>query len=159
MHLRTKRTHLRTLTTALAMGAALLVPGAPAQAAEAGTAAQDSPGHRSWSDTPHGFASLAGGTTGGLGGKVVTVSTQADLAKYAGAEGPHIIRVAGSLAVEPFGSDIDVTSDKTIVGVGDTAEIDLDLNRPSALCRSLFPVSGRSPDRNGRVEQPCWTES
>lgn len=123
MHLRTKRTHLRTLTTALALGAALLVPSAPGQAAAAGTAPQDSAGHRAWPDTPHGFASLAGGTTGGLGGKVVTVTTQADLAKYAGAEGPHIIRVAGSLAVEPFGSDIDVTSDKTIVGVGDTAEI------------------------------------
>ncbi|QNE78086.1 hypothetical protein F0344_28935 [Streptomyces finlayi] len=33
MHLRTKRTNLGTLTTALALGAALLVPSAPGQAA------------------------------------------------------------------------------------------------------------------------------
>ncbi|WP_367324072.1 pectinesterase family protein [Streptomyces sp. HUAS ZL42] len=76
-----------------------------------------------WTDQPHGFASLAGGTTGGAGGKVVTVTDRASLAKYAAAEEPYIIRVKGSIAVEPFGSDIVVGSDKTIVGVGDTGEI------------------------------------
>ena len=29
-----------------------------------------------WSERAHGFASLAGGTTGGAGGKVVTVTAQ-----------------------------------------------------------------------------------
>ncbi|MFE9625857.1 pectinesterase family protein [Streptomyces sp. NPDC006527] len=76
-----------------------------------------------WSDRAHGFASLAGGTTGGAGGKVVTVTDQASLAKYAAAEEPYVIRVAGSIAVEPFGAEIAVTSNKTVVGVGDTGEI------------------------------------
>ncbi|MFD5256156.1 pectinesterase family protein [Streptomyces bobili] len=76
-----------------------------------------------WSDRAHGFASLAGGTTGGAGGKVVTVTDQASLAAYAAAEEPYVIRIAGSIAVEPFGADIAVASDKTLVGVGDTAEI------------------------------------
>jgi pectinesterase len=76
-----------------------------------------------WTDRPHGFASLDGGTTGGGGGKVVTVTDQAALAAYAAAEEPYVIRVAGSVAVEPFGADIVVTSDKTIIGVGDTGEI------------------------------------
>ncbi|MFF4258088.1 pectinesterase family protein [Streptomyces sp. NPDC001663] len=76
-----------------------------------------------WTDKPHGFASLAGGTTGGAGGKVVTVTDQASLARYAAAEEPYIIRVSGSIAVEPFGSNIIVGSDKTIIGVGDTGEI------------------------------------
>ncbi len=75
------------------------------------------------SDRPHGFASLAGGTTGGAGGKVVTVTDQASLAKYAAAGEPYIIRVSGAIDVEPFGSDIVVTSNKTIIGVGDTGEI------------------------------------
>ncbi|MFI7497009.1 pectinesterase family protein [Streptomyces sp. NPDC049687] len=75
------------------------------------------------SDRAHGFASLAGGTTGGAGGKVVTVTDQAALAEYAAAEEPYVIRVKGSVAVEPFGSDIVVASDKTIIGVGDTGEI------------------------------------
>ncbi|MFJ8466783.1 pectinesterase family protein [Streptomyces swartbergensis] len=76
-----------------------------------------------WTDRPHGFASLAGGTTGGAGGKVVTVTDQAALAKYAAAEEPYVIRVKGSLTMDPFGTEIPVASDKTIIGVNDTAEI------------------------------------
>ncbi|MEU6142075.1 pectinesterase family protein [Streptomyces sp. NPDC047081] len=76
-----------------------------------------------FSDRAHGFASLAGGTTGGAGGKVVTVTDQASLMKYAAAEEPYIIRVLGSIAVEPFGSDVVVGSDKTIIGVGGSGEI------------------------------------
>lgn len=76
-----------------------------------------------WTDRAHGFASLAGGTTGGAGGEVVTVTDQASLARYAAAEEPYVIRVEGTVAVEPFGSDIVVTSNKTIIGAGDTGEI------------------------------------
>ncbi|MCQ9182314.1 right-handed parallel beta-helix repeat-containing protein [Streptomyces sp. IBSBF 2953] len=76
-----------------------------------------------WTDRAHGFASLAGGTTGGAGGRVVTVADQASLARYAAAEEPYVIRVRGAVAVEPFGSDIVVTSNKTIIGVGDTGAI------------------------------------
>jgi pectinesterase len=76
-----------------------------------------------WAEHPHGFASLAGGTTGGRGGKVVTVRTQAELARYAGAAEPYVIRVAGTIPVEPFGSSITVASDKTVIGVGTSGEI------------------------------------
>ncbi|MFD6531305.1 pectinesterase family protein [Streptomyces sp. NPDC060184] len=125
-HLRTSRTRGSALAAALALAGSFLLPASPAAAAGPASApagAGPSARHGTWSDAPHGFASLAGGTTGGAGGPVVTVTTAAGLARYAGAEGPYTIRVAGSLAVEPFGHDIDVTSDKTIVGVGDTAEI------------------------------------
>ncbi|MFF2326126.1 MULTISPECIES: pectinesterase family protein [unclassified Streptomyces] len=125
MHLNHKRTRARTFATAFALAAALLTPAGPA-VASAGPAeqpAEQSAGRSGRPDTPHGFASLDGGTTGGRGGKVVTVTTQADLARYAAADEPYIIRVAGSVAVEPFGHDIVVASDKTIVGVGDTGEI------------------------------------
>ncbi|MFC7309494.1 pectinesterase family protein [Streptomyces monticola] len=97
----------------------MAVSAAPAEALGT-TAASES---RAWSDTPHGFASLAGGTTGGAGGRVVTVTDQASLAKYASAEGRYVIRVKGSIAVEPFGAGITVGSDKTVIGVGDSAEI------------------------------------
>ncbi|KAM9883330.1 pectate lyase Pel-34K [Verticillium dahliae] len=70
-----------------------------------------------------GFASLNGGTTGGAGGTVVTVSTLADLEKYAAAAGPHVIKVEGRITVVPFGKEVSVSSDKTIVGVGEDAEI------------------------------------
>ncbi|TLS42566.1 pectate lyase [Streptomyces montanus] len=110
---------------AVAALAASLVLGAltPAEAAEPEGAQAASGSHGQWSAKPHGFASLDGGTTGGAGGKVVTVTDQAALLKYAAAEEPYVIRVAGSIDVEPFGSDITVTSNKTIIGVGDTGEI------------------------------------
>lgn len=56
------------------------------------------------------------GTTGGAGGTTVTVSTQADLEKYAGASGKYIIYVGGTIDITPKGKFIQVTSDKTILG-------------------------------------------
>ncbi|MFF3331354.1 pectinesterase family protein [Streptomyces sp. NPDC002888] len=110
------------LVAALALGTI-----GEARAAEPGpaptSAPASAPAASRWTDQPHGFASLAGGTTGGAGGKVVTVTDQAALAKYAAAQEPYVIRVAGAVAVEPFGSDIVVASNKTITGVGDTGEI------------------------------------
>jgi pectinesterase len=76
-----------------------------------------------WTDKPHGFASLDGGTTGGAGGKVVTVTTQAGLERYAAAEEPYVIRVAGTITAEPFGATVVVASNKTIIGVGIAGEL------------------------------------
>lgn len=58
------------------------------------------------------------GTTGGLGGETVTVSTQAELEQYAGASEPYIIRVASSITMSPKGKEVEVESNKTIIGVG-----------------------------------------
>ncbi|MFE9672601.1 pectinesterase family protein [Streptomyces sp. NPDC006259] len=104
------------LVAALGLGAVGEAHASPAGAAA--TAAEPR-----WSDRAHGFASLAGGTGGGAGGRVVTVTDQASLAAYAAAEEPYVIRIAGSIAVQPFGANIAVASDKTLVGVGDTGEI------------------------------------
>ena len=106
------------LVAALGLGAT-----GEARAAEPARAERSTPAAARWTDQAHGFASLAGGTTGGAGGKVVTVTDHASLAKYAAAEEPYVIRVAGAVAVEPFGSNIVVASNKTIIGVGDTGEI------------------------------------
>ncbi|MFE8959970.1 pectinesterase family protein [Streptomyces iakyrus] len=109
------------LVAALGLGAIGDAHAAPP--AKPGTAAKPGPAADRWTDRPHGFASLAGGTTGGAGGRVVTVTDQAALAKYAAAEEPYVIRVKGTLEMEPFGREIPVASDKTIIGVSDTAEI------------------------------------
>ncbi|KUO03679.1 pectinesterase family protein [Streptomyces caeruleatus] len=125
-HLDSKRLHKpgqgKVLAAVLGLVAALSLGAIGEARAVSPTTATPASADR-WSDRPHGFASLAGGTTGGAGGKVVTVTDQASLAEYAGAKEPYIIRVSGSIDVEPFGSDIVVASDKTIVGVGDTGEI------------------------------------
>ncbi|MGK9458510.1 pectate lyase family protein [Streptomyces sp. G6] len=120
-HLRSKR--LPGTGRALAAVLGLVAALALGAAGEAGAVPAERTAAPRHSDRPHGFASLAGGTTGGAGGELVTVTDQAALAKYAAAEEPYVIRVAGSIEVAPFGSDIVVASDKTIVGVGDTGEI------------------------------------
>jgi pectinesterase len=108
------------LVTALGLGSLGEAHASPtAPATTEGTAEAPS----RWADRPHGFASLAGGTTGGAGGKVVTVTDQAALAKYAAAPEPYIIRVKGSVTAQPFGASVEVASDKTIVGVGTTGEL------------------------------------
>ncbi|MGA5897478.1 pectinesterase family protein [Streptomyces venetus] len=124
-HLRSKRLsrpgHGKVVAAVLGLVAALGL-GAIGEA-QAAPPAQAAPAADRWTDRPHGFASLAGGTTGGAGGKIVTVTDQAALAKYAAAEEPYVIRVKGSVEMDPFGTEIPVASDKTIIGVSDSAEI------------------------------------
>jgi pectate lyase len=75
---------------------------------------------------PGGVGDLEGfaeGTTGGQGGTTVTVTTQADLERYAGASGAYIVEVAGTIDISPKGKEIRVGSDKTIIGVGTSGQI------------------------------------
>jgi pectate lyase len=98
-----------------------------AAAAVASSPAQAEPGMRAWAGTADGFAATSGlgnnGTTGGAGGPTVTVSSYADLVKYATASGPYVIKVNSAITVAPYGTEIRVASDKTIVGVGKSGQI------------------------------------
>ncbi|MEU4239790.1 RICIN domain-containing protein [Actinoplanes sp. NPDC026619] len=82
-----------------------------------------STGGRTWSNTADGFASTGGGTTGGAGGTTVTVTTYADLLKYATASAAYVIRISGTITVPTYGYEIPVTSNKTLIGVGATGRI------------------------------------
>ncbi|MFI9529509.1 cellulose-binding domain-containing protein, partial [Micromonospora rosaria] len=75
-----------------------------------------------YSNTPDGFAGAAG-TTGGAGGTTVTVSTQADLERYASASAAHTIRVTTAITIRPYGKEIPISSNKTVVGVGTHGQI------------------------------------
>ncbi|MGW4464259.1 pectate lyase family protein [Micromonospora sp. NPDC004704] len=74
-----------------------------------------------------GFASVnalgQNGTTGGAGGPVVTASTTAQFLDYIARPGPYVIQVVGTITLPTGTSDgmHNVTSDKTIVGVGANA--------------------------------------
>ncbi|WP_370409274.1 pectinesterase family protein [Streptomyces fradiae] len=63
------------------------------------------------------------GTYGGRGGRTVTVTSLADLEKYAAAPEPYVIVVAGAITVNPTGKEIKVASDKTIIGSGTSGHI------------------------------------
>jgi pectate lyase len=72
-----------------------------------------------------GFASVnslgQNGTTGGAGGPAVTVDTQAEFLGAIAQSGPLVIQVSGTISLP--GPMHDVTSDKTIVGLGSTARL------------------------------------
>jgi pectate lyase len=82
---------------------------------------------RTWLSTADGFAATSGmgvtTTTGGAGGATVTVTTYADLVRYATAAEPYVIRVNGALTATPYGTELRVTSNKTIIGVGTRGHI------------------------------------
>ena len=71
-----------------------------------------------------GFASVnalgRNGTTGGAAGPTVTVTTGAALEQYAGTNSPYTILVSGRITIDDM---ITVVADKSIIGVGSTAEI------------------------------------
>jgi pectate lyase len=69
-----------------------------------------------------GFATENGGTTGGAGGVVHTVSTFNDLKLYAEeANTPYIIQISGTIEHGPDGGMIKVASNKTIFGLSTDA--------------------------------------
>ncbi|WP_433428313.1 RICIN domain-containing protein [Nonomuraea sp. CA-141351] len=84
-------------------------------------------GGRTWSNAADGFAATSGNgldaTTGGAAGATVTVTTYADLVKYATASEPYVIKVNGAVTVTPYGTEIKIASNKTIVGVGTKGHI------------------------------------
>ncbi|MBN1788387.1 MAG: hypothetical protein JW806_08330 [Sedimentisphaerales bacterium] len=65
-----------------------------------------------------GWASMNGGTTGGEGGTVVTVSTPEDFNNYITASGPYIVQVSGTIDLSSIGYMVHIASDKTIKGIG-----------------------------------------
>ncbi|MDG4823911.1 pectate lyase [Asanoa sp. WMMD1127] len=101
---------------AAAAGAALLVATTLTPTAAAATG-------------PVGFAAVAGygqaTTTGGAGGPVVTVSTTAAFLDHIARPGPYVIQVSGSITLPTGRTDgmHNVTSDKTIVGLGATGRL------------------------------------
>ena len=72
-----------------------------------------------------GFAALEGGTTGGndpaAPATPVTVDNAADFATYAGSTDPQIILVDGAGGLFAITGQIKVASNKTVIGVGNTA--------------------------------------
>jgi len=70
---------------------------------------------------PIGFASLNGGTNGGEGGEVVNVSNYADLKSYAESSTAYIIMIAGTISNGSGGGQINVNSNKSLIGVGSDA--------------------------------------
>ncbi len=80
-------------------------------------------GGGNWSNIADGFASTGGGTTGGAAGSTVTVTNFSDLVRYATSSTPYVIRVATAITVTPYGDEIEVASNKTIIGVGTSGHI------------------------------------
>ena len=77
-----------------------------------------------------GYCTVNGGTTGGAGGKTVTVDNFKDLQFYLNSDKPYIVQVEGTIntpedeAGVPLNNvDVELNSNKTIVGLGSDATI------------------------------------
>ncbi|MFF3489596.1 polysaccharide lyase family 1 protein [Streptomyces sp. NPDC002701] len=109
----------RAVLASAGASAALLAGGAPARAA-----ARPGGYAPSATQSADGFASIAAhalsGTTGGAGGPVITVTDAETLLDYCDREGPYVIQVSGAMEIT---SKQGLRSDKTVVGLGDDAEI------------------------------------
>lgn len=71
-------------------------------------------------DQPDGFAAMAGGTTGGAGGQVVTATTGAQLLTYMDSRDPLIVQISGTLTISGMKNS---RSNKTYIGLGSNAKI------------------------------------
>ncbi len=97
------------------------------------------------------------GTTGGMGGEIVHVTTREDFARYAGSSKPYIIILDADLkghydySVEPKQKHdfITVTSNKTIIGGGSGAHLDslgLDVKDSRNIIIRNLRISKADPD-------------
>ena len=68
-----------------------------------------------------GFATQNKGTTGGKGGKRVIATSLGQLKSYAASSGPLIIIVEGTISAVPGGATVSISSNKSIIGAGNTA--------------------------------------
>ncbi|KAH8708371.1 pectate lyase-like protein [Phaeosphaeriaceae sp. PMI808] len=101
------------LTTFLFLAASAVVTALPSPSIN-GNVAKTLQKRATVSDVANiGYATQNGGTKGGAGGPVVTVSTLAQLSAAAGASGPAVIVVQGAIS---GAAKVVVTSDKTIIG-------------------------------------------
>ena len=72
--------------------------------------------------SPTGFASLNGGTTGGLNGTTVAIHSEADLIAHAASGQAEILQINSSILLSPQAM-IEVADNKTIEGIGSDAAI------------------------------------
>ena len=91
-----------------------------------------------------GFATLNGGTTGGVAGQTVTASTYADLKSYAESSTAYVIMVSGTISNGANGGKISVKSNKSIIGVGSTAFLNgvgIDINNANNIIIQNLRIS------------------
>lgn len=92
-----------------------------------------------FSQSPIGFASMNGGTTGGASGTTVTATSKADLVSYAGSNQAYVIQITDTIELDLHDMVL-VTSNKTIEGIGSAAMIKaggLWINGDNVIVRNL----------------------
>ncbi|MFG1995032.1 polysaccharide lyase family 1 protein [Actinoplanes sp. NPDC048988] len=99
--------HLRRRTVLAAMSASVLAVGGVTVASQLEASAAE--------NSPVGFASLNGGTTGGSSSTVVTVTSASALKSALSSSTSQTVRVSGLIAISGMYT---VASNKTVIGVG-----------------------------------------
>lgn len=117
-------------------------------------------------DVPTGWAVVPGygdsssglkTTTGGAGGQVVTATSGSELASYTDGDEPRIILVKGTLS----GSDVNIGSNKTIIGVGSNAKISgfyLNMNDSENIIIRNLEITGGTDGIAARYTDHLWID-
>ena len=149
--MRKRRLQYLTITTAVA-GCLALTGYAAANALPGDVKIDEQP-------TQGGPLGFGAGTTGGEGGETVTVSSAEDFEAAATQDGPLVIEVDGMIGLE---SMTDVSSDKTVVGVGDSSGFEgsgLNISDSSNVIVQNLNFSGSNDDGiNVEYAQQVWLD-
>jgi pectate lyase len=100
-----------------------------------------------------GYATINGTTTGGQDGPTVTVTNLADFLKYVGTNIPYNVQLQGSISSP---TNINVKSDKTILGLGTNATINGTVYLSGAsnvVVRNLFITNPSDDDGDGTDDE------
>ncbi len=107
--------------------------------------------------TPDGYATLNGGTTGGVAGPTVTVNNFTDFEFYVGAAAPYTVLVDGTINLGS--SNVRVRNNKTIIGLGTNATLIGDLKvfgNNNVIIRNItFTNPNGVGDSDGLTLQEC----
>lgn len=105
------------------------------------------------SNGPIGWASLNGGTTGGAGGEIVRPASRNALANYLSAPDPYVIIVEDTIVLTRY-ERLDVTSNKTIFGLGDNATLlegGLEIKGNNVIVQNLRITGSYDGDWDGKT--------
>lgn len=104
-------------------------------------------------DTPIGWASLNGGTTGGAGGDTVQVSSRSQFVSYVGSTTPYVIILTGTIPLTPY-ERVPVRANKTIIGAGSGATLlngGIEIKGNNVIVRNLRITGSYDGDWDGKT--------
>lgn len=104
-------------------------------------------------DSPIGWASLNGGTTGGAGGDTVRVNSRSQFVFYAASTSPYVIILEGTIPLTPY-ERVPIRANKTVIGAGSGATLlngGIEIKGNNVIVRNLMITGSYDGDWDGKT--------